>query len=68
MYEGGKGGRRGPPKNALIALFSAEVRPTCGEIPRNFPAVQIIINQIYPQTDYQDFSDYFVQPIYHVIE
>ena len=24
------------PKNALIALFSAEVRPTCSKIPENF--------------------------------
>jgi len=36
-----------PPKNALVALFSAEVRPMCIKIPENLPPVQIIMYQVH---------------------
>ena len=58
-----------PPKNALPALFSDEVRLTCCKIPYNYTAVQIISYQFHLRLrlNIKTFSGYFFEPICNVI-
>jgi len=56
-----------PPKIALIALFSDEVRPMCSKIPWNFPRVQMINHQSNLSLTINPFSGYIFEPMYQLI-
>jgi len=57
-----------PPKIALIALFSDEVRSTCSKIPWNLPLVQMINYQSNLRFTINIFSGYIFEPIYNLIK
>ena len=58
-----------PPKNALIALFSSEVRQTCSKTPWNVPAstnYDVRLYKVHLSLYIKTFPEHFFEPIYHL--
>jgi len=56
------------PKNALIALFSSEVRQTCSKTPWNVPAstnYDVRLYKVHLSLYIKTFPEHFFEPIYH---